>query len=484
MIIKCEQCQTRFKLDDSKVTAKGVKVRCAKCRHIFSVRKEVPEPEALDLETVPVPAVVADQPELTDSVKSAVPEAQEPAPQFFSVDDSIAGDINHSDDLESSWFGELPSDTATEAIEEGQPSSSTLVEELSFAANEDQKPLSQEAAAFGDVDFGDFGTESDSVLSAPPTMESVDREEPQQPDFSDNYMFGAVVSPAVEDSGDATSFDFGTDSFADSMDTVGINSGQKESSDLFDSTGDEPFSLGEIDFGDDLTAVAVQQVNSDELKPSQEILFAPLVASQEKPAEDDDQKKSFSEETAAAKEELPPLSITSRRKQSSFFTGLIAVVALLVVGVLGYFGYTSFMPDNGAATQETGKISVRAVKATFVQNATIGPLLVLSGEALNEFPKSRAALQVKGTVFGAAGQVLATKVAYCGNPLTAEQLGSLPQDKIEAAMANQFGDSLSNLEVAAGKAVPFTIVIANPPSDGKDFAVEPAGSTVATGKQQ
>lgn len=483
MIIKCEQCQTRFKLDDSKVTAKGVKVRCAKCRHVFSVRKEEPEPEALDLKTPPVPAVVADQPELADSVKSAVPEAQEPAPQFSFDDDSTAGDIDHSDDPESSWFGELPSDSATEAIKEEQLSSSTLVEEQTFAVNEDQKPLSQEVAAFGDVDFGDFGAESDSALSAPPTMEPVDKEEPQQPDFSDDDMFGAVVSPVAEDPGDATSFDFGTDSFADSMDTVGSNSGQKESSTLFDTTGDEPFSLGEIDFGDELTAVAVQQVNPEKLKPSQEILFAPLAAAQEKPAEEDDQKKSFSAEMAAAQEELPPLSITSRRKQNSFFAGLIAVVALLVVGVLGYFGYTSFMPDRGAATQESGKISVRAVKATFVQNATIGPLLVLSGEALNEFPKSRAALQVKGTVFGAAGQVLATKVAYCGNPLTAEQLGNLPQDKIETAMANQFGDSLSNLEVAAGKAVPFTIVIANPPGDSKDFAVEPAGSTVATSKQ-
>jgi len=66
--------------------------------------------------------------------------------------------------------------------------------------------------------------------------------------------------------------------------------------------------------------------------------------------------------------------------------------------------------------------------------------------------------------------------------LTKEQLVTLPADKIEAAMANQFGDSLANMEVAVGKAIPFVIVISKPPAEAKDYGVEPAGSTVATGK--
>jgi predicted Zn finger-like uncharacterized protein len=45
MIVKCEQCQTRFKVPDDKVTEKGVKVRCTKCQHTFRVKKE-PDPAA------------------------------------------------------------------------------------------------------------------------------------------------------------------------------------------------------------------------------------------------------------------------------------------------------------------------------------------------------------------------------------------------------------------------------------------------------
>lgn len=40
MIVKCEQCQTRFKIPDDKVTDKGVKVRCTKCGHTFRVMKD------------------------------------------------------------------------------------------------------------------------------------------------------------------------------------------------------------------------------------------------------------------------------------------------------------------------------------------------------------------------------------------------------------------------------------------------------------
>jgi len=43
MIITCASCLTKFNLDDSKITAKGAKVRCSRCKHVFYV---VPSPEA------------------------------------------------------------------------------------------------------------------------------------------------------------------------------------------------------------------------------------------------------------------------------------------------------------------------------------------------------------------------------------------------------------------------------------------------------
>jgi predicted Zn finger-like uncharacterized protein len=37
MIVQCEICGAKYNIEDSKITAKGVKVRCAKCKHVFSV---------------------------------------------------------------------------------------------------------------------------------------------------------------------------------------------------------------------------------------------------------------------------------------------------------------------------------------------------------------------------------------------------------------------------------------------------------------
>lgn len=42
MIITCASCLTKYHLDDSRISAKGAKVRCSRCKHIFYV---VPPPE-------------------------------------------------------------------------------------------------------------------------------------------------------------------------------------------------------------------------------------------------------------------------------------------------------------------------------------------------------------------------------------------------------------------------------------------------------
>jgi hypothetical protein len=209
-------------------------------------------------------------------------------------------------------------------------------------------------------------------------------------------------------------------------------------------------------------------------------LFAPIAEALVKKT-DDDPLPTFTKDGST---DLPPLSIVSRRKQSPFFNVTVGLLAVLVVSVLAYFGYSSLSSHKETVSPDAGKITVRSVKVTYIKNIAAGELLVVSGEALNEYKNPRAALQVKVTVFDETGKTVATKLGYGGNPLTKEQMENQPLDKIEAAMANQFGDSLANMEVAPGKAIPFVVVLANIPNGVKDFSVQSAGSTLATGKQQ
>lgn len=491
MIIQCEKCKTRFRLDDSRVTDKGVKVRCAKCKHVFRVQKEGLEADSFELGGAltgfPSPAAWGEEP------------AVAPVHQDFAAD--IVSDYPYgSEALEDSFFlGEPANFSPLETAPNDASDISFESDDLHIAGTEKVTGTAVETASrsefvdFSSFDFGDSEPDSTSDLSvddfsgstAEPVSRVAGKEAPQGLDFSDDDIFGAVAQTAPETTSKTISFDFEDDSFAESMNMGGQDSSSKSGT-LFslDAPSDAPFNLGEIDFGDEFASVAVQQVNPDDLKPSQEILFAPLAKAQDKSADDEITRLFLGEESTAARQELPPLSIASRRKRNPLFGALITLIAVLIISVLGYFGYSSFSTHIETASPEVGKISVRAVKAAFVKNDKVGEMLVISGEALNEYPTPRAALQVKVTVFDAAGQSIATKSAYGGNPMTEEQLKSMPLDKIEAAMANQFGDSLANMEVTPGKAIPFVAVLSNLPKGAKDFGVESAGSTVATGKQQ
>lgn len=457
MIIKCEQCLTRFRLDDAKVKAKGVMVRCAKCRHVFTVTKQQDE-----VEPPPDDAIGFEQPAATPVAASVAgdgspfaPLAEEPAPTPTGEEPGFS----FSDDAWGSGAGVANAAAQSSELDFSDMDLGDTPQEsgrVTAPAAADSKGERSNELDFSDMDFGDVSLENGHVTA----------------DSRGESLFGdAVATPKHEEPAGPIAFDFPVEAFADSMGTeenAGHGSGTVAGGN-HKAKADEPFSLGDIDFGDELTSVAVQHVNPEELKPAKDLLFAPLAEAQ-------------GEEEPAPQEDLPPLFIASRRKQSPLFMGLLIALVVVVVAVLGYVGYSMFGVEKVA--KESGRITIRGVNAAFVQNSVAGELIVISGEAVNEYAGPRASIQVKGLVYGPNGQVLASKSAFGGNPLAKEQLSTMPLEKIEAAMANQFGDSLGNMGVQPGKAIPFMIVIAKPPASAKEFGVEPAGSTVAAGKQQ
>ncbi len=508
MIIQCEQCNTKFRLDDSKVKDSGVKVRCAKCKHVFTVFKEQQGAVAssdfgsmLD-QSAGTAAVAAAAATVAPPSLPVVPEPNKPFQDFpaGTADSFSFGSEHTAFHSENKQKEYTPFAPAAEV-----PTQSTDADDFSFptTGNEEDFSPSQDitVAEAGQVDFTsfDFGdtvaeTVSGEPLTAaktvkdvtaapePPAMDS-DTEPDFGFDFGDESLFGDVVAPpAAEELTKAIKFDPEMEEFADSM---GIQTPASDKGTTTEPTAEEPFSLGEIDFGDELSAVAVQQIHPDELKPAQDLFLPPLIeptAITEQPAEAETLPQTAV--PAEPQDELPPLSIPSRRKQGPLLKVLMGAAGAALIALLGFFGYSQLSEQKTKTSATDEKITVRAVDAYFVKNKESGDLLVITGEAVNDFKAPRAALQVKGMIYGASGQVLASKNAFAGNQLSKEQLATMPMEKVEAAMANQFGDSLSNLEVAPGKAIPFVIVLAKPEAEAKDYGVEPAGSTVSTGKQK
>jgi predicted Zn finger-like uncharacterized protein len=468
MIIQCEQCQTKFKLDDSRVADKSIKVRCAICKHVFSVAGThgLAEDSAFFEQNAPVFQIDEDlEVAATPALETEIGiEAATPPPADYDSDFSFP------------------------------PADSTVSHDQIDAQNE------PDDLDFGAFDFGDESGDADKPADGAPASAFIDESVKQGRvaipskegigglDFSGDDMFGDVVStPPQEEVSEPISFDFGMEGFADSMGVENSADSQSSSRAIQDQTSENPFSLDDIDFGDELTSVAVQQVSTEELKPSQDLLFAPLAQAQTKPVADSGADTPGKTPAQAGQEELPPLSITSRRKESPRVSGMLVFMGILIAGLVifySYWGYVTLSEDKGAiTTQETGRITLRSVEASFIKNKNTGDLLVISGEAVNDYNKPRAAIQIKGIVFGADGVEVSSKSAFCGNPLTEEQLTTMTMDKIETTMANQFGDSLANMEVAPGAAIPFMVVLPKPPTGATDYGVEPVGSTVATGKE-
>jgi len=495
MIIQCEQCQTKFKLDDAKVADKSIKVRCARCRHVFSVAgtRGVPEDSAPLASNLPEFQFEEDQqqPPAAAAPETIVSFAEDTLPE-----EETSAEAPH---LEAFSFTADEEQTNAPTPSAGDDAGISLPSPDSTAPhNHLETEPDSEAFDFGAFEFGAHEDETSEPAVTAPTLDFGDEsaQQVQVPsskdlgglDFSGDDMFGEVPSAAQEaEAAEPISFDMDMDDFADSMGVESEATGQDSTRVDQEQTTESPFSLDEIDFGDELTSVAVQHVSTEELKPSQDLLFAPLAAAQTKPEFDFSAAAVEKAAPTTTQEEPPPLSISSRRKESPRKSGMLVFMGIIIAGLVifySYWGYMTLTENKRIAAQETGQITLRSVAASFVKNKNAGDLLVISGEAVNKYDKPRAAIQIKGVVYGAKGEEVSSKSVFCGNPLTKEQLSTLTMDKIEAAMANQFGDSLSNMEVAPGNAIPFVIVMPKPPAGATDYGVEPVGSTVATGGKE
>ncbi len=489
MIIQCEQCRTKFRLDDSKIKDNGIKVRCAKCRHIFTVFKEqteAPQPSSFDviLDQTPVfsetmsPDNVLSQQQENDAF--ALQQQGDESP--FSAAQVKPASV---EEMDFSAFEPPREEPSADEAPKFEFTSEPLDAQALTTPHEETPP-----ATSGEIDFGSVNFDS---LPA-----GAHKEDPaSSPFLDDGDSTSSPQLPKVE-------FD---QQFSDIVDTTGNQELSATDAATKPTAFDKPFSTDEINFGEEFTAAPPQQEKQEEFKGDHEFDFsfpegpqtsAPQPAVTELPpvepppeAKPAQAQPLFTEPSAipvppsVVEDELPPLSIPSRRKESSLFKILIALIVVAIIVALGYYGkglYQKFLPQSA---QTTGKITLRSIKPSFVKNTTTGSeLLVINGEAVNNSSSPRAALQVKGIVYDAKGQVLASKNAYCGNPLSAQQVATMPLPAIDAAMANQLGSALMNLEVAPGKAIPFTVVIAAIPAGAKNYVVEPAGSQAVSEKQK
>lgn len=510
MIIQCDHCSAKFRMDDSKLANGPVKVRCAKCKEVFVVQKEEPAADKV-LSPQPVTAPLAENESFpkSESASNAGAGTEAAGYSFDTPGNSENPFSENSTDF--SFAAESPS-----AKNETAPAKTDSANEFDWHGTSPATAADSAASAF---DLPAF----DASIASP----NVPTDATAAPVGDNDFNFGDMIhksesTPAIGSSAAAASvqvddfaMDFGDISFSGQ---AAVHNG----SDSFTVSAAEEFTASSGISAQDTESSAaddfILSFNSDSGQQS-----PPVSAAAEEPEKDNFGEFSFSEAddsvTAAnikpaarlqamnsevfapaeatqeyQEEELPPLSLTSRKKSGSLFPLVVILGAIVLIIILAgsgvYFiggpkafskvGLGFLVEWYGDKGSDDGSIALKGVTAAYTVNSSAGELFVVRGEAVNNFKKPRASIQIKVSLLGAGGATLVTKSAFCGNSLSSEQLASLPLVKIEETMNNQFGDSLANLGLKPGEAIPFVVVVTPIPKDATDYNVQVGGSTVAT----
>lgn len=548
MIVQCQACQTRFRLADEKIKSGGTKVRCSKCKEIFTVTPAEPEPveenvdfgsfnmQAVPEETPDETAVPTDIPEQGDSEpqeEATAPETEaesssEPADQVqgdeidfsgleeemgdadagdelaeeFSFadtsqpaeDDAAAADFKTAEETPAEQSEEQSTDfaeTSEETVEPGGPvefdfgddAGLTGKGESTAQASEIAKSSGVDEFSFESTDDGTADTSAFTFAEGDDSAQESTEEEPagfaldDQDDnafsFDDGVQRGSdSASEWDDDSPAGDSFDFDEPQFDN--DTAGPESAPKGSAEV-------DLQFGEIDFSSD---------DDDSNAPSfqtDDPLAGAILETQDEP--ESFTRREQTPPPSRFDDDEEPLPVPPPPKKSSLSRIVLLLVLLLVVlgGAAGFLfmqqgslnlnavaEYLPFLKDYIEETQEFApgdRIGINISGSSYV-NGQAGQMLVIQGSAVNNHTSSRSSITIKGTLVDAKGKTLLQQTVFCGNALNNAELANMSFSAIEEAMNNEFGDSLSNMNIASGGSIPFTIVFRNLPADIATINVE------------
>lgn len=544
MIIQCDKCRTRFRMADEKMRAQGVRVRCARCLHVFYVAPEdVPTPVASE-SVAPASMGLRESALEQDAESHPIPAAEQ---QVMASNEDIAGgwqDEEQDFDFDSEPDGQ-DEDLAAEAfaIAAEEPGPSTQVADdqedfglgdLSFDEDEDafEAGTSQGPLAEDDEDVGEFGdlsfpedvspdeeepaqfaaaTEEDEPAAfspeayPPPQDLSEDLSEEDEQEFA---AFSLAEEDAQDDAFEFSAEEPSTDDAAIQVPEQDLAQSElEEDEDAFSADeltpADQDFSFSDTEDDEDEDSFAFDVAEEGEAPPSEPIRDeVELAAGLSAAAVADEASAAVVEEDKADKDVAPeyvavpvmPSKPLPRKSPIASLMVFLLIILILLTAVTGYLfwkkgpqSFESFLMGllggEPVATSTIEGIDLSGVQGAFVENLESGEFFVIRGEVINRFAESRSAIQIKGVIYDQTGRPSLQQTVFAGNPLTEDQLRNLPYARIEESMKNQFGDALSNINVRPGQAIPFTIVFRNLPQGMSEFTVEIADSRPATAER-
>jgi predicted Zn finger-like uncharacterized protein len=513
LIITCAECATQFQLDEARVPEAGIRVRCSVCKHAFFVG----HPDALDDEvTDPVARVVH---EALDAQPGALPE---PTADLEALD-ALAGSGGHPDEgggeswefsdggrlsdsgsrdprdrfdesfeaardavddlLGSPWQApEPPPAFLGNRAEEAPPEEASPSTEIERSAPVDEIPepgladdLWDTTPAWSDGDRAPAEDPAEEVAPPAPQPLSSDESFSLDPDLGE-----ALEEPAL----DAELPDPDELEVAEEDDSIeyealgealdGLDTAQESDLDPFDAE------LSSAEQGPDLDPFEVELSTRDQASDlaTPEDWGLHEASDREGLAQDGPPALARSEAALTAPRPIdfgPPLELEPRRgralawlAQAGSTLGWGAVAILAIVALWGSVA-PRLAPVRAPGSQALAGLEAIGIAGRWVENATLGPLYVVSGELHNpgagaKVPGARLFVRL----LDAQGEPVEQRAASLGAPL-----GALLLREGRSADLREVGEAgalhLARSALAPGARIRFEAVVLDLPDAARRF---------------
>ena len=505
MIITCNECDTRFNLDESLLKQTGSKVRCSKCKNIFTA---YPVEEAATGSQEEIDFSDIDNfLEMDVDLKAEKEPESEPEELDLEIDETpveteaeLELDMGHELHPEND-IDEIPVETETELDLELDDKISTEISEEEEPEGIDEDRESEESKQKDEesdleldmeIDKTPAETEAELELDMGPELhlENDIDEIPVETETELDLELDDKISTEISEEEEPEGID---------EDRESEESKQKdEESDLeLDMEIDKTPAETEVELEFELDMEPeIDESKQEDIEQDESI----EKYTAEKIAEEKETSKTFNIGTLSDEQEDEKTVefVDKVRKGASIEEGkpqktaaskpvLLLLFATLLIG--GVYGTYVLLDNIGInipfvsnflkpKVQDSGnlKIYISDINNKFVENSKIGKLLVITGKAKNEYSDARSYISIISKLY-TKGKILSkTKTVYCGTVLAELDLINMELDSITNRLSNRFGDNKSNVKVKAGATIPFMVVFDDLPENLDEFTIEVARS--------
>ncbi|MBZ0221094.1 MAG: zinc-ribbon domain-containing protein [Candidatus Methylomirabilis sp.] len=403
MIIQCDRCGTKFRLDDSRISGKGVRVRCTKCQNVFMA---APPPPVEEIQLEDIFGAAADEtaadaagPRRDKSGRKPVKDEKKENLAFdFREGSEGEAPSRHEPGQDPEIEGGLGSDAGSDGDDSGEAPGGQGFEFSPEGGAREEKNEWGLGDEKDDFSFGFEDPEKDHVEEKKKEIKEEVKEDEDEINFSFETpelvnreaapsLQGALAAEAQQAAGAARekAIPFAASGYAKEA-LVPEKAQQQKAA------------------GDDFKEILSQNLSREDL-----------------PAFEDSGEEEV-RERGGARARKPPASL-----------GLMIAVLIVIVG--GGLVYFTGAIDKLAEALTPGEAKVKTVgietiEGYYAENSNVGRIFVIQARVRNLTEEPQEIKAATGAIYDRSGKKLGSRSVSPGRVVSLEEVGSLSREDL------------------------------------------------------